>query len=83
MMIGNWCYESHIKKKPLQSNVTPNTTEAVDASDTLLAGTLPSHCLLGAVIVYKPTLGQTWPQASLWPQCAFKMSMFKAVCDSH
>lgn len=46
-------------------------------------GTLPSHCLLRAVIVYKPTLRQTWPWASPWPQYAFKISMFKAVCDSH
>lgn len=44
---------------------------------------LPSHCSLRTVIVFKPTLGQTWPQASLWPQYAFKMSMLKAVCDSH
>jgi hypothetical protein len=29
------------------------------------------------------TLRQTWPQESLWPQCAFKMSMFNAFCNSH
>lgn len=43
----------------------------------------PSHDFLGVVIVYKPTLGQAWPQENPWPQCAFKMSMFKAVCSSH
>ena len=47
------------------------------------SGNPPSHCSLRTVIAHKPTLGQTWPQASLWPQYAFKVSMFKAVCDSH